>query len=194
MRQKPNSGSTSTTTCLYRIIFTLLRELRKQLIKRGLRSSFLLPLGAATAGPGISLPPDNGRADYGRGGPGFQFFPFMAIFSTNSIICQSIRSFPKLPLYGTQSYVKWGGPVQRSLNLKFLICGCAVLEVHNHRLVTQKFFIKKYFFYHIFPFPYKKILNFIYASRSEKNFFICQLEKFYIFLPYIGRAHGGFSL
>ena len=129
---------------------------------------------------------DNCRADYGRGGPGFQFFPFMAIFSTNSIICQSVRSFPKLPLYGTQSYVKWGGPVQRSLNLKFLRCGGAVLEVHNRGLrkldlVTQKFFIKKIFFYHIFPFPYKKILNFIYASRSEKNFFICQLEKFYIF-------------
>ena len=142
---------------------------------------------------------DNCRADYGRGGPGFQFFPFMAIFSTNSIICQSIRSFPKLPLYGTQSYVKWGGPVQRSLNLKSLICGRAVLDVHNRRLrklglITQKFFIKKIFFYHIFPFSYKKILNFIFVSRSGKIFFICQLEKFYIFLPYIGRAHEGVSL
>ena len=106
----------------------------------------------------------------------------MAIFSTYSIICQSIRSFPKLPLYGTQSYVKWGGPVQRSFNLKPLICGGAVLEVHNRGLrkldlVTQKFFIKKIFFYHIFPIPYKKILNFIWASRSGKNFFYLSTGK-----------------
>ena len=122
------------------------------------------------------------RADHGREGPGFQFFPFMAIFSINSIICQSIRSFSKLPLYGTQSYVKWGGPVQRSLNLKSLICGCAILEVHNRGLrkldlVMQKFFIKKIFFYHIFPFPYKKILNFILVSRSGKNFFYLSTGK-----------------
>ena len=133
---------------------------------------------------------DNCRADYGRGGPGFQFFPFMAIFSTNSIICQSIRSFPKLPLYGTQSYVKWGGPVQRSLNPESPICGCAVLEVHNRGLrkldlVTQKFFIKKIFFYHIFPFPYKKILNFIYANRSEKNFFLFVNWKNFTFFYHI---------
>ena len=70
------------------------------------------------AGPGMFLTTDNGRADYGRGGPGFQIFPFMAIFSTNSTIYQSIRSFPKLTLYGTQSYVKWGGPVMRSLTLE----------------------------------------------------------------------------
>ena len=106
----------------------------------------------------------------------------MAIFSTYFIICQSIRSFPKLPLYGTQSYVKWGGPVQRSFNLKPLICGGAVLEVHNRGLrkldlVTQKFFIKKIFFYHIFPFPYKKILNFILVSRSGKNFFYLSTGK-----------------
>lgn len=116
----------------------------------------------ATAGPGMLLPTDNGRADYGRGGPGFQIFPFMAIFSTNSTIYQSIRSFPKLALYGTQSYVKRGGPVMRSPNLESLICGGAVLEVHNCglrklNLVMQKIFIKKIFFYHIFPFPYKKI-------------------------------------
>lgn len=162
---------------LCRTTITLLRESRKQPIKRGLRSSFFIALSAAMAGPGILLPIDNGRADHGRRGPGFQFFPFMAIFSTNSTICQSIHSFPKLPLYGTQSYVKWGGPVQRSLNLKSPICGCAVLEVHNRGLrkldlVMQKFFIKKIFFYHIFPFPYKKILNFILVSRSEKNFFL----------------------
>ena len=131
-------------------------------IKRGLCSSFFVALGGAMAGPGISLPTDNGRADYGRGGPGFQIFPFMAIFSTNSTIYQSIRSFPKLTLYGTQSYVKWGRPVMRSLILESPICGGAVLEVHNRRLrklnlVAQKFFIKKIFFYHIFPFPYKKI-------------------------------------
>lgn len=120
---------------------------------------------------------DNCRADYGRGGPGFQFFPFMAIFSTNSIICQSIRSFPKLPLYGTQSYVKWGGPVQRSLNLKFLICGCAVLEVHNHRLVTQKFFIKKYFFTIYFHFHIKKILNFYFREPLGENFFYLSTGK-----------------
>ena len=168
-------------------------------IKRGLRSSFFVALGGATAGPGISLPTDNGRADYGRGGPGFQIFPFMAIFSTNSTIYQSIRSFPKLALYGSQNYVKWGGPVMRSLILEPLICGGAVLKVHNRglrklNLVAQKIFHKKIFFYHIFPFPYKKILNFILVSRSGKNFFICQLEKFYIFLPYIGRAHRRFSL
>ena len=155
---------------------------------------FFVALGGAMAGPGISLPTDNGRADYGRGGPGFQIFPFMAIFSTNSTIYQSIRPFPKLTLYGTQSYVKWGRPVMRSLILESPICGGAVLEVHNRGLrkldlVAQKFFIKKIFFYHIFPFPYKKILNFILVSRSGKIFFICQLEKFYIFLPYIGRAH-----
>lgn len=120
--------------------------------KSGLCSSFLL-----LAGPGMALTTDNGRADYGRGGPGFQIFPFMAIFSTNSIIYQSIRSFPKLALYGTQSYVKWGGPVMESI-----ICGGAVLEVHNRGLrkldlVMQKIFHKKIFFYHIFPFPYKKI-------------------------------------
>ena len=136
----------------------------------------------ATAGPGMALTTDNGRADYGRGGPGFQIFPFMAIFSTNSTIYQSIRSFPKLTLYGTQSYVKWGRPVMRSLNLKSPICGGAVLEVHNRglrklNLVMQKFFIKKIFFYHIFPFPYKKILNFILASRSEKKFFYLSTGK-----------------
>ena len=70
------------------------------------------------AGPGMALTIDNDRADYERGGPGFQIFPFMAIFSTNSTIYQSIRSFPKLTLYGTQSYVKWGGPVMRSLILE----------------------------------------------------------------------------
>lgn len=152
------------------------------------------------AGPGIFLPTDNGRADHGREGPGFQIFPFMAIFSTNSTICQSIRPFPKLTLYGTQSYVKWGRPVMRSLNLKPLICGGAVLEVHNRglrklNLVMQKFFIKKIFFYHIFPFPYKKNIKFYFGEPlGEKFFFICQLEKFYIFLPYIGRAHRCLSL
>lgn len=80
-------------------------------IKRGLRSSFFVALGGATAGPGIFLPADNDRADYGRGGLGFQIFPFMAIFSTNSNVYQSIRSFPKLTLYGSQSYVKRGRPV-----------------------------------------------------------------------------------
>ena len=156
---------------LCRTTIILSRESRKQPIKRGLRSSFFCRSKCGDGWPGkafyslIML-----RADYGRGGPGFQFFPFMAIFSTNSIICQSIRAFPKLPLYGTQSYVKWGGPVQRSLNLEFSICGCAVLEVHNRGLrkldlVTQKFFHKKIFFYHIFPFPYKKI--------KIKNFFSC---------------------
>ena len=106
----------------------------------------------------------------------------MAIFSTNSIIYQSIRSFPKLPLYGTQSYVKWGGPVSRSLNLESPICGGAVLEVHNRglrklNLVMQKIFIKKIFFYHIFPFPYKKILNFACVSRSGKKFFYLSTGK-----------------
>ena len=106
----------------------------------------------------------------------------MAIFSTNSTIYQSIRSFPKLALYGTQSYVKWGRPVMRSLILESPICGGAVLEVHNRglrklNLVMQKFFIKKIFFYHIFPFPYKKILNFICASRSGKNFFYLSTGK-----------------
>lgn len=149
-----------------------------------MRSSFFVALG-----PGNVLPTDNGRADHGRGGPGFQIFPFMAIFSTNSTIYQSIRSFPKLPLYGTQSYVKWGGPVMRSLNLKFLICGGVVLEVQKIKFGNAKIFIKKIFFYHIFPFP-----NFILVSRSGENFFICQLEKFYIFLPYIGRAHGSLSI
>ena len=148
--------------CLCRTMFTLSKESRKNLIKRGLRSSFFIALGGATAGPGMFLLTDNGRADYGRGGPGFQIFPFMAIFSTNSTIYQSIRSFPKLTLYGTQSYVKWGGPVMRSLNLESPICGGAVLEVHNRGLrkldlVAQKIFIKKIFFYHIFPFQYKKI-------------------------------------
>lgn len=143
---------------LCRVVFIILKGSRKQPIKRGLHSSFFVAL----AGPGTSLAPDNGRADYGRGGPGFQIFPFMAIFPTNSTIYQSIRSFPKLALYGSQSYVKWGGPVMRSLNLESLICGGAVLEVHNRglrklNLVAQKFFIKKIFFYHIFPFPYKKI-------------------------------------
>ena len=147
---------------LCRAVFIILKGSRKQPIKRGLRSSFFVVSGGATAGPGISLTTDNGRADYGRGGPGFQIFPFMAIFSTNSTIYQSIRSFPKLALYGTQSYVKWGGPVMRSLILESPICGGAVLEVHNRGLrkldlVMQKFFIKKIFFYHIFPFPYKKI-------------------------------------
>lgn len=185
--------------CLCRTIIILLRASRKQPIKRGLRSSFLsLHVRRWLAREGLLLT-NNCRADYGRGGPGFQFFPFMAIFSTNSIIYQSIRSFPKLPLYGTQSYVKWGGPVQRSLNLKSLICGCVVLEVHNRGLrkldlVTQKIFIKKYFFTIYFHFYIKKILNFILVSRSGENFFICQLEKFYIFLPYFGRAHGGVSL
>ena len=122
---------------------------------------FFIALSGATAGPGISLATDNGRADYGRGGPGFQIFPFMAIFSTNSIIYQSIRSFPKLALYGTQSYVKWGGPVQGSLILESPICGGAVLEVHNRGLrkldlVMQKFFIKKYFFTIYFHFNIKK--------------------------------------
>ena len=144
------------------LLFTLSKESRKKLIKRGLRSSFFVALGGAMAGPGMALTIDNGRADYGRGGPGFQIFPFMAIFSTNSTIYQSIRSFPKLTLYGTQSYVKWGEPVMRSLTLESPICGGAVLEVHNRRLrklnlVMQKFFIKKIFFYHIFPFSYKKI-------------------------------------
>ena len=148
---------------------------------------FFVALGRATAGPGISLATDNGRADYGRGGPGFQIFPFMAIFSTNSTIYQSIRSFPKLTLYGTQSYVKWGGPVQRSLILESPICGGAVLEVHNRGLrkldlVAQKFFIKKIFFYHIFPFPYKKILNFILVSRSgEKVFLFVNWKNFTFF-------------
>ena len=151
-------------------------------IKRGLRSSFFVALGGATAGPGISLPPDNGRADHGREGPGFQIFPFMAIFSTNSTIYQSIRSFPKLPLYGTQSYVKWGGPVMRSLNLKSFICGGAVLEVHNRGLrkldlVTQKFFIKKIFFYHIFPFQYKKNIKFCLSEPLGKNFFYLSTGK-----------------
>ena len=122
---------------------------------------FFVALGGAMAGPGILLPIDNGRADYGRGGPGFQIFPFMVIFSTNSTIYQSIRPFPKLTLYGTQSYVKWGGPVQRSLNPESLICGDAVLEVHNRglrklNLVTQKIFIKKYFFTIYFHFNIKK--------------------------------------
>ena len=133
----------------------------KLTIKRGLRSSFFVALGGAMAGPGMFLPTDNGRADHGRGGPGFQIFPFMAIFSTNSTIYQSIRSFPKLPLYGTQSYVKWGGPVMRSLILESLICGGAVLEVHNRglrklNLVMQKIFIKKYFFTIYFHFNIKK--------------------------------------
>lgn len=183
-----------------RTTFTISKGSRKKPIKGGLRSSFFVALSGAMAGPGMALTTDNGRADYGRGGPGFQIFPFMAIFSTNSTIYQSIRSFPKLALYGTQSYVKWGRPVMRSLNLKSPICDGAVLEVHNRGLrkldlVMQKFFIKKIFFYHIFPFSYKKILNFVLVSRSGKKFFfICQLEKFYIFLPYIGRAHGCFSL
>lgn len=143
---------------------------------------FFVALGGATAGPGMALTTDNARADYGGGGPGFQIFPFMAIFSTNSIIYQSIRSFPKLALYGSQSYVKWGKPVMRFLNLEPLICGGAVLEVHNRRLrklnlVMQKFFIKKIFFYHIFPFRYKKILNFILVSRSGKNFFYLSTGK-----------------
>lgn len=160
---------------------------------------FFIALGGATAGPGMALTTDNGRADHDRGGPGFQIFPFMAIFSTNSTIYQSIRSFPKLALYGTQSYVKWGRPVMRSLIPESLICGGAVLEVHNRRLrklnlVMQKFFIKKIFFSIYFHFHIKKILNFILVSRSGKNFFICQLEKFYIFLPYIGRAHRYLSL
>ena len=151
------------------------------------------------AGPGISLPTDNGRADYGRGGPGFQIFPFMAIFSTNSTIYQSIRSFPKLTLYGTQSYVKWGRPVQRSLNLEPLICGGAVLEVHNRGLrkldlVMQKIFIKKYFFTIYFHFHIKKYKILFWWAARGKIFFICQLEKFYIFLPYIGSAHRCFSL
>ena len=114
----------------------------------------------------------------------------MAIFSTNSTIYQSIRSFPKLALYGTQSYVKWGRPVMRSLNLESLICGGAVLEVHNRglrklNLVAQKFFIKKIFFYHIFPFPYKKILNFILVSRSGKNFFLFVNWKNFTFFYHI---------
>lgn len=146
-------------------------------IKRGLRSSFFVALSAAMAGPGIFLPTDNGRADYGRGGPGFQFFPFMAIFSTNSTIYQSIRSFPKLALYGTQSYVKWGRPVMRSLILEPLICGGAVLEVHNRglrklNLVAQKFFIKKIFFYHIFPFSYKKNIKFYFGEPLGEKFFL----------------------
>lgn len=146
---------------LCRTTIILSMESRKQPIKRGLRSSFFVALGGATAGPGILLPTDNGRADHGRGGPGFQIFPFMAIFSTNSTIYQSIRPFPKLPLYGSQSYVKWGRPISRSLNLGPLICGGAVLEVHNRglrklNLVTQKFFIKKYFFTIYFHFHIKK--------------------------------------
>lgn len=155
-------------------------------------------LSGATAGPGMFLPPDNGRADYGRGGPGFQIFPFMAIFSTNSTICQSIRSFPKPALYGTQSYVKWGRPVQRSLILESPICGGAVLEVHNRglrklNLVAQKIFIKKYFFTIYFHFHIKKYKILFARAARGKIFFICQLENFYIFLPYIGRAHGCFS-
>ena len=152
------------------------------MIKEGLALLFFVALGGATAGPGISLPTDNSRADYGRGGPGFQIFPFMAIFSTNSTIYQSIRSFPKLALYDTQSYVKWGRPVMRSLILEPLICGGAVLEVHNRGLrkldlVMQKIFVKKIFFYHIFPFSYKKILNFACVSRSEKKFFYLSTGK-----------------
>lgn len=151
------------------------------------------------AGPGAALTTDNGRADHGRGGPGFQIFPFMAIFSTNSTIYQSIRSFPKLALYGTQSYVKWGRPVMRSLILESPICGGAVLEVHNRGLrkldlVAQKFFIKKYFFTIYFHFNIKKYKIFFSEPLGGKIFFICQLEKFYIFLPYIGRAHGCLSL
>lgn len=146
---------------LCRVVFIILKGSRKQPIKRGLRSSFFVALGGATAGPGMALATDNGRADHGRGGPGFQIFPFMAIFSTNSTIYQSIRSFPKLALYGTQSYVKWGRPVMRSLNLESLICGGAVLEVYNRglrklNLVAQKFFIKKYFFTIYFHFNIKK--------------------------------------
>ena len=130
------------------------------------------------AGPGIFLPTDNGRADYGRGGPGFQIFPFMAIFSTNSTIYQSIRSFPKLTLYGTQSYVKWGGPVMRSLTLESPICGGAVLEVHNRGLrkldlVAQKFFIKKYFFTIYFHFHIKKYkILFWWAARGKIFLFV----------------------
>ena len=133
-------------------------------------------------GPGISLTTNNGRADYGRGGPGFQIFPFMAIFSTNSTIYQSIRSFPKLTLYGAQSYVKWGGPVMRSLILESLICGGAVLEVHNRglrklNLVMQKIFIKKIFFYHIFPFPYKKNIKFYLREPLGVKFFYLSTGK-----------------
>ena len=151
------------------------------------------------AGPGISLPSDDGRADYGRGRPGFQIFPFMAMLSTDSTMCQSIRSFPKRTLYGTQSYVKWGGPVMRSLILEPLICGGAGLEVHNRGLrkldlVKQKFFIKKYFFTIYFHFHIKKYKILFWWAARGKIFFICQLEKFYIFLPYIGRAHRRLSL
>lgn len=148
---------------------------------------FFVALGGATAGPGIFLPIDNGRADYGRGGPGFQIFPFMAIFSSNSTIYQSIRSFPKLALYGTQSYVKWGGPVMRSLILDPLICGGAVLEVHNRGLrkldlVAQKFFIKKMFFYHIFPFLYKKNIKFYFGEPlGEKIFLFVNWKNFTFF-------------
>lgn len=106
----------------------------------------------------------------------------MAIFSTNSIIYQSIRSFPKLALYGTQSYVKWGRPITRSLNLEFPICGGAVLEVHNRGLrkldlVAQKIFIKKYFFTIYFHFHIKKYKIFILVSRSGKNFFYLSTGK-----------------
>ena len=135
-------------------------------------------------------PTDNGRADYGRGGPGFQIFPFMAIFSANSTIYQSIRSFPKLTLYGTQSYVKWGGPVMRSLILESPICGGAVLEVHNRGLrkldlVMQKFFIKKIFFYHIFPFQYKKNIKFCLGEPLGEKFFLFVNWKNFTFFYHI---------
>lgn len=145
--------------CPCRTTFTISKGSRKKPIKGGACAPlFFVALSGAAAGPGMALITDNGRADHERGGPGFQIFPFMAIFSTNSTIYQSIRSFPKLALYGTQSYVKWGRPVMRSLNLESPICGGAVLEVHNRglrklNLVMQKFFIKKNIFL-----PYISIL------------------------------------
>lgn len=79
------------------------------------------------------------------------------------------------------------------------ICGCAVLEVYNRGLrkldlVTQKFFIKKIFFYHIFPFPYKKILNFIFVSRSRKIFLFVNWKKFTFFYHILeGRMEASLS-
>lgn len=144
---------------------------------------FFVALGGATAGPGMALTTDNARADYGRGGPGFQIFPFMAIFSTNSTIYQSIRSFPKLALYGSQSYVKWGRPVMRSLILESPTCGGAVLEVHNRRLrklnlVAQKFFIKKYFFTIYFHFHIKFYFG---EPLGEKIFLFVNWKNFTFF-------------
>ena len=80
-----------------------------------------------------------------------------------------------------------------------LICGGAVLEVHNRGLrkldlVAQKFFIKKIFFYHIFPFSYKKILNFILVSRSGKKFFLFVNWKNFTFFYHILEGRMSLSL